>query len=428
MSNYTETLQNAGEVILDIAQIISTNGVGFDVTNQLVQIDLYEDIFSPFIKGTITLLESIDLLNLFPLVGEEMITLGFHTPTCAPNHYRRQQFYIYKMSDMTNTSFKSNLYVLHFISIESVTNLNTRISKTFSGKISDIALDLLKGKTNLNTTKQVNVEATPNSTKFIANYWSPMKCLTYITSTSVNANKSPSYLFFENSQGLNFASLETLYDGEVIHTFQQNNYNRDVNTSTGSTNKQVLKDYLKIQDFYMPQGFDYIDRCMGGMYGSQLITIDPITKKYSSNNYAPLADFPQYKHLNTNSLISNNTMARSQQAILYLTKHYGNFSGYSDVTNASVIQQRTSLMKQAEAFKINISVWGRSDYTVGQKVYVELPAKQAEILNNNNTIDNVTSGNYLIAAAHHIINRVEHTMDVELIKDSLLIDINKGGK
>jgi hypothetical protein len=47
----------------------------------VLAITVYEDIFSPFISGSLTVRESFDLVNLFPFVGEEMIEIQIVTPT-----------------------------------------------------------------------------------------------------------------------------------------------------------------------------------------------------------------------------------------------------------------------------------------------------------------------------------------------------------
>lgn len=425
VDNIKEELTFAGQVIIDKADIITTNGVGFNIINQIMGFELFEDIFSPFLTGTITILESLDLTNLFPLVGEETIHLAFHTPTIDTQHRRDASFYIYKMTDMQNSGDRSNLYVLHFISIEAIINLNTKLSKTYEGRISDIVKKLMTDRTALNSKKHTNIEHTPTTTKFIANYWTPMKCINYMAGNARNNNNSASYIFFENSQGLNFVSLDSLYDQPLAHSFQQSNYSRDI-SKTGSAVKDAIKDYQKIQSLTMPHGFDYINRSVGGMYGSQMITVDPITKKYSSRLYGGNTDFKKLKHLNPNSIISTSAMSRSQQAIIYMPKHYGNFNGYIDVTNSSVIQQRSSLLKMADAFKISISVLGRTDYTVGQKVYVKIPNKEPMHKGDTDQIDKVLSGNYLIAAIAHRINHKTHDIDMELIKESFIIDLNKG--
>lgn len=420
-----EKLSFAGQVILDKVDIITSRGVGFNVINQVQGFELFEDIFSPFITGTITILESLDLINLFPLVGEEVVHLSFHTPTIDKIHWREQSFYIFKVTDSQGSGDRSNIYVLHFISVEAIINLNIKLSKTYQGRVSDIVQKILTERTSLNTKKSINIEPTASVTAFTANYWTPMKCINYVANTAHNDNNSASYIFFENSQGLNFVTLDTLYTLPTMHAFQQNNYIREI-AASGTAIKDWAKDYLKIQDFYIPEGFDYIDRATGGMYGSQLITVDPITKKYSSRLYGSNSDFDKLKHLNKNSIMSNRATYGSQQRMIYIPKHYGNFNGYIDVTNASVVQQRTSLLKMADAFKISVTVLGRTDYTVGQKVYVEIPMKEPMWDGKKDHRDQLNSGYYLIAAIAHRVTRTIHNCDMELIKDSLMFDLNQG--
>ena len=46
----------------------------------------------------------------------------------------------------------------------------------------------------------------------------------------------------------------------------------------------------------------------------------------------------------------------------------GLFTDWDDVSNVEIRQTRMSRLKQAESYKVEILVPGRTDYTVGQKV------------------------------------------------------------
>ena len=46
---------------------------------------------------------------------------------------------------------------------------------------------------------------------------------------------------------------------------------------------------------------------------------------------------------------------------------------------------------------------------------------------SKDTLDNMFSGNYLISAINHFIDREKHQCHIELIKDSYIVDLNKGG-
>ena len=103
-----------------------------------------------------------------------------------------------------------------------------------------------------------------------------------------------------------------------------------------------------------------------------------------------------------------------------------NFSGYGDATNYKNLQDRISLMKLAEATKLEISVPGRSDYTVGQKVSVTLNKIQPTSASDDNQdlVDKMFSGFYIIAAINHYVTRERHECHMELIKDSLQLNID----
>jgi hypothetical protein len=72
--------------------------------------------------------------------------------------------------------------------------------------------------------------------------------------------------------------------------------------------------------------------------------------------------------------------------------------------------------------KVTVVVSGRTDYTVGQKVLLEMT--EAEVLDTTDTLeseeDMLFSGYYLIGSIKHTVNREKHTCTMELIKDSLL--------
>jgi hypothetical protein len=93
------------------------------------------------------------------------------------------------------------------------------------------------------------------------------------------------------------------------------------------------------------------------------------------------------------------------------------------------MQQRVSRLLQAMAYKIEIVVAGRLDYTVGQKVMVTTFKNQpiGREDDPNEDKDKIVGGYYLIAAINHIIDKEKHECHMELIKDSLTMDLNKGG-
>ena len=99
--------------------------------------------------------------------------------------------------------------------------------------------------------------------------------------------------------------------------------------------------------------------------------------------------------------------------------------GLADSTNANSIQNRISLLTQINSNKIEVVVPGRLDYTVGLRVELKLYKTEPSNKQDTEIIDEMFSGTYLIAAINHYINRNMHECTFELVKDSLLIDLDR---
>lgn len=422
-----DSLNFAGEVIIDEVTIINSRGFAQTITPQVIGIELFEDIFSPTLSGNITIRDSMDLVGLFPIIGEEHLKIVFHTPSLPKEHWYYGDFYIYKMEDRFNATQRELIYTLNFVSKEAIVDLNKKISKVYSGNVGDIVRSIIKAPDGLESKKTINIEDVRANTKYISNYWSPIRNIQYLTENAVNANNNPSYVYFENKYGLNFVSLESLYANPVKQEFRYDNYVVDVN-STGGTRKDPNKDFMRILEMSTPTSFDYMTRIQSGVYGSRMFHYDPTTKKYSVLDYTYDTDFTKDKHLNPNSLTSRKHLFRPAAVHVHESKYHANFTGYGDVTNTKSLQHRIALLGQAEGNKLQIVVHGRTDYSIGQ--VVEVVVYKSEQFQERDQAkdfkDNILSGKYIIAALNHKITKKSHECIMELIKDSLIVDINKG--
>ena len=68
MQSSLSNIRFAGDVQIIEVQINSLNGQIANVTAQVELIEIFEDLFSPFITVSIVMRESIDYINLFPFV------------------------------------------------------------------------------------------------------------------------------------------------------------------------------------------------------------------------------------------------------------------------------------------------------------------------------------------------------------------------
>lgn len=419
-----QKLRFAGDVSIDKVQVVTSSGFYQDITAQVINIEYFENIISPFISGCITVRESLDLVNLFPFAGEEFVDIEVSTPTLQQSKIKGR-YYIHKLSERELIGDRNVVYRLHFISVEAIIDMNKKISKVYTGNISDIVKQLLTDKVNgLQTTKSIITDPTIRDAKFIANFWSPTQCINHLLEYAVNKNNTPNFVFFENRDGFYFISLESLYTNGVKQEFVYDKYTRDNLNSKGASTKNISEDYKRILDLNIPVGFSYIDRIKSGSLSSKLISWDVTRKKYNVKLYNLFERFDKQVHLNKFPLASNRAIFKSNSAIINLPRQTDNFAGFGDTSNYKILQERNSLMVLSSQSSIRIVVPGRTDYTAGQKVSVKLDKVEPVSKKDVDTEDKMFSGNYIISAINHYISREMHECHMELIKDSLKINLD----
>lgn len=426
MAGVAPNLRFAGDVTTSQLEIVGKNG-RIDVRQLMVNITIFEDLFSPFISGNIVLRESLDLINKLPLIGEEYLELHLFTPGFdgQPDKEFKGRYYIYKMSERMNVAERSVAYTLHFMSTEGIKDINNRVHSAQAGYCHDIIRRMLvDDPLGLNTIKTVNIEDTVNGIKFVANDWSPSSCIQYTARHAINRQNIGSFFFYENRDGFNFISLSSLYRQDSIQSFISDNYRRDIDAQGRST-RNINEDFKRVTDLVIPDGFNFIERLSTGMYKSNLTTYDFVTKRYKTYLYDGYTNFNAYPHLNNFPLTSGNAIASSSATHFNNFTHYGLHNGYGDTSNTPYYLQRRSLLAQAEAFKLEITVPGRTDYTVGK--VVDLTAYRNEPIHqnpgDNDDVDPTITGKYIIGTVTHRINNSEHTCLMQLIKDSYVTDV-----
>lgn len=240
---------------------------------------------------------------------------------------------------------------------------------------------------------------------------------------------SPSYLSYQNRDGFNFSSLHKMYKSDSIRIFNYNLKGREI-LENNSAVRVVENDYSRINSIELPDSFDNVYKMTRGAFASTLHSFDITSKEYRQDLYQYRDKFDEFKkvHLNKYPLTPKNmeTYFNPKAHIMTDFRQYGIFNEYGDVSNFRIMQERISMLIQAEGISIRIVVPGRTDYTVGQKVSVEImkpePMKESDEVVEQ--VDNTFSGDYIIAAINHNVNRERHECSIELIKDSWLKNVD----
>lgn len=414
----------AGEVDFNYAQIISTDNKMFDILGQVISIQFFEEIHTPFIHGSIILKDSVDNINLIPMLGQEMLNIKISTPALEDkNGTIETTFYIYRVKNREILGDRSVTYTLDFISKEGITDSNIKLSRGFKGKISDIAKTILTDKTvQFDINKKLNIEETKNDTIYVSNYWSPAKNMTYLSNMAINTNSSPSYTFFENRNGFNFASIESMLNKTDIQQFRYVQKTKQYINPKQFVNN-IEDNYKKIESIRVTNGINTLERMRGGLLSSVAFINDIVSKRFNVNYYDHEVGFNNTKHLNEFPLLNKNFPIEPTAKILNLSKSAFTFDKIYDTTSSNYVQRRIYELYEKSDFVVEIEVLGRFDYTVGEVVYLDLTKYCTS--SNPDMTDYIFSGRYLIVAINHFITTTSHKCTIELNKDSYIKNFTK---
>ena len=110
-----EGMQYAGEFQIKLAEVYSPNG---EITNlltdvQLIEINMFEDMFKSSITGSIIVIDTRNIIETIPLIGQERLALKIATPSLSAKKdiidFSENHFFIYKITG--RTCWFSNLSV-----------------------------------------------------------------------------------------------------------------------------------------------------------------------------------------------------------------------------------------------------------------------------------------------------------------------------
>jgi hypothetical protein len=420
MSDYSNSISFPGEINVLKATIISSTGKSADITTLIIDLSLFEDIFSNTMTGFVLIEDSLDLINNIPLIGQEQFIIELQTPTLEAKIVK--SFYIYKLQGR-EVKKRSQTYLLNFCSRELIYSGNSKVSKSFTGNISDTVTSIFRDERYLASDSILTIEKTKNAYSFIAPFWSPLETINWLTGKSINEKGVPNYLFYENNQNFQYVSVDSLIQSTPIRDYIYSDV--DYNTVYGSNGDKELK-YGIVENIDNGVTFDYLRNLSGGMYSSKLYTQDLTTKRINTNTFDYIEDFNKSSHLEKEPLKTNTLFRKKLASLYFIHKNDYKTGSYNPQGYKDFFLQRNSLLEQLSAFKISIKVIGRTDVKVGQTINFKINELKQILGDEINTSDGASEyfgGKYLITAIRHQILSGHHSMYMEIVSDSFIKNI-----
>jgi len=378
----TKFFDTAGDFQLFDLSIISHTGKILKVEDESIGLNIYESVYSNAISGTLTMQDNQSLIEILPLIGEEKLQLSFSTNKSLGYKTFSRVFDIYKISDVTMQR-KTQTYTIYFTTQIVQQNLQSRISTCYKGKGHDIVKNVFDNFLSHDKTPLL-LEETKYDMNFVSPMWRGMELITYISDMAIRSvsddDLSTSFVFFENSGGYNFVSLEGLYALDPKHTLYQRS-------------EQIKQKMGMVTVKYIPNLFKQVENMNAGVYGSTVTTHDIINKQlntYTHNYSGSLNATTDYTNMNKYTFTSSNYNQSE-------SKHWS-------LMNTSQRQQFNNL-------SVVVETPGNSDISAGDTcLFVQPTLAFADRETKHETLPT----KYLVASVKHSIHEGKYNMTLDL--------------
>ena len=355
-------------------------------------------------------------------------------------------FRIYKADNSILVRDNAKFETFRLISPEYIWNLQTKFNRNFVGEqISSIVAayftelkqffedthpELYNNKIKLDA---LQIEETAGLVNFSSTQTNPFTIINSLSSTAIsNIDDSANFVFFQNNIGFNFRSLASI--------FSQNNqlqfFCKNPNISESKQGAFALN-AMAFESMNRTQSFDIINNLREGLYGSRLLSVDPLRKKWYKTDYQLSKEFFKYANTQNDASASNLQIEQdfegmdqinARQMLLQSSLGHDTEPYLKALDNTMidekvehVSQLRSSQMRLMEQAKTYVKLPGHPSINAGLKCQFNMP--------NFNILDSALrskylQGSYVITSCAHHINRYNYMVEAEIVKTDFFTRIN----
>ena len=390
---------------------------GLEISGGNATISYWESISDPDIKVQLANVVDVDqFVSRYGITGGELLTL--RVKFTKEGDSENKDFEITKdhklvlnaITDVITTS-RAQRATLQFVSQESLIDETARLSKRFTGNISNIVNEILiTDKKGIQTKKKFEAkDSSFNIYTFVGNMKRPFDTIQWLAPKAATDEEDCGFLFFENYDGYNFRSIKTMIESKPVKK-----YTRVDSTPYG-------EDSLNITNAKINQTGDLVKNLRMGTYANKTIYINLETAEKTVLDYkisevsgiknppklpGKLDDHPSRLMLR---LIDPGAMQKGSKK-----KQEERESDLAKYQNKSY--SRVNLLN---SYSMNIEVAFSADLRVGDTIELRFPYKADEKTVKKGKFDFTDlSGIYLIKNLRHEIGNSKSATFLEIIRDT----------
>jgi hypothetical protein len=398
--------------------ILSPNQkIEIDIRSIFEELNIHDSVLLNTISGDIIITDSIGVLKGFEFDGFQYLYVEMSKTEDKRFSYKKL-FHIYKQSLKYTIKPGAVSYRLNFISDEYTTSEQTKVAQHYQFPYSKTAQLILKDYLKIQKEKFGQFSDSKGIRSVIIPTMTPLDAITWCSKRALDVNDKPTFLFFENSDGFNFMSLNDIFKQTPLH---------DINISPKNIVDNMNIELFGTRNYEVIDQYDFIQNVTSGVFAKtgrfydilnrtfREIKSDYFKDQIGLTSLNPQKNAPPAK-VNVHNL-------RPEQAFQskYVSYYYNSNPKGNEESPEKWLLQREAIFQNLFAKRIRIEMSGLFTYTSGKLLKVFVPnfsvsTKQDEGLNQ------FLTGNYMIIATQHKLRAEgqEHTTIMDLVSDSTI--------
>ena len=427
-------LRSGGEFNIIQCDLVLTTGKVVGLKASIMGLSIFEGIDQLTVTGTMTIQDAFNLASFGPIIGQEYLRLKIATPNLKGGEntidYSSNPFVVTSIDDRVPIGNGVQATTLTFCSREFVINQRARVRRTLVGSYSDIVETMLY--TDLDSDKELYSEPSADKKKIVSPNVKPFDVISIATKNAVSEKFNQStYFFWESTSGFNFRSLGDMYSQTPKMKYESTL----AGTRTQNGVRDILAELGAIEAYTITSSPDTVFNYAEGIFSSELIVHDIISKSYQKHIYNYSDNFSEEQHLGTKPLAINDPDGISVSSFpskQYLKPTVGvgtdqsfndEFYQYAYGSNKlELMQARKSQLSMLESgLQMSINVVGTTVVKAGDIVEIIIPSISVYKTTKNETEDMLYNGNFLIRSLRHDfdISNSKHRMSMNVTKDAI---------
>lgn len=397
----------------------SRTGRGIDIKNNLISVDIFEDIYSPFVYCDITIFDVNKLAHMLPLVGEEFFSFTFKTKLGKTVNY---EFYLYNQDGgaIIGNMSSAQAFMLRGVTLERAFDAAKTVSRSYKGSYAGIAGQIFDDYIKKDTGLSFQYEPSKSVARYVVPQLSPLEAIMHCKVRAVpNGNIYSPFTFFRNSNGYHFISLNSLFNKSgstvemdpAIHVYGNPSPDPTKANAEMEAGMPVKNDIISFESETRHNSMSKIEE---GAYNSHSFSFDLTTKQFVLRKDYNLSESKNKFQLgmggkssfNTDAFIKsfNNTRAK----VVYTPVDFSiELDGTQTNFYPDAVGEMMSYASLLSQQQVGITFYGDSNMTAGQVVACKI--YQATDQNSSPKVDKHLSGNYLATRMRHNITFAQET-------------------